>query len=120
MDGLERSRLVILWAGMGETALSFYQYDPGHGWQRNPFFINQIQEWYGSGTYWSYRLWKFQGIYGKNIHHFFTIKTLGKGTGLGLYAVKSLVTKYQGKVSVETGGVKGRTFKLEFPALSQT
>ena len=39
MDGLERSRLVILWAGMGETALSFYQCDPGHGWQRNPFFI---------------------------------------------------------------------------------
>ncbi len=56
MDGLERSRLVILWAGMGETALSFYQRDPGHGWQRNPFFINQIQEWYGSGTYWSYLL----------------------------------------------------------------
>ncbi len=94
--------------------------DPGHGLHGNPFFINQIQEWYGSGTYWSYRPWKFQGIYGKNIHPFFAIKTLGKCTGFGLYAVKSLSTKYQGKISVDTEVEKGRTFKLEFPALSQT
>ena len=60
-----------------------------------------------------------QEFMGKNIHPFFTIKPVGKGTGRGL-AVKSFVTKYQGKGSVETGGVKGRTFKLEFPALSQT
>ena len=87
---------------------------------KGPFFINQIQEWYGSGNYWSYRLWKFLGIYGKNIHPFFTIKPLGKGTGLGFYAVKPLVTKYQGKISVDTEVEKGTTFKLEFPALSQT
>jgi len=120
MDGLERSKLVILWVGRGEPP---------------SLFTNAIQAMDGKGALslstksrngmvavptWSYRLWKFQGICEKNIHPFFTIKTLGKGTGLGLYAVKSLVTQYQGKVSVDTEVEKGTTFKLEFPALSQT
>ncbi len=46
---------------------------------------------------------------------FFTTKPPGKGTGLGLYNVKSLVTKWHGKIRVESQVGAGSTFRIEFP-----
>jgi PAS domain S-box-containing protein len=47
---------------------------------------------------------------------FFTTKPVGKGTGLGLYVVYRIVTKYGGSIDVETRKGKGTTFRLKFPS----
>jgi signal transduction histidine kinase len=42
-----------------------------------------------------------------------------KGTGLGLFIVRSVVEKHGGKVSVESGGAgKGSTFRMTLPAMA--
>ena len=46
---------------------------------------------------------------------FFTTKPNGKGTGLGLYNVRTLVRKYQGELTIESDVGKGTTFCLVFP-----
>lgn len=46
---------------------------------------------------------------------FFTTKAPGKGTGLGLYNVRTLVRKYQGELTVNSDIGKGTTFSLVFP-----
>jgi len=46
---------------------------------------------------------------------FFTTKEPGKGTGLGLSIAHKIVTKYGGKISVESEEQKGTTFLIEFP-----
>lgn len=46
---------------------------------------------------------------------FFTTKPPGKGTGLGLYNVKSVVTKMHGTIHVDSRVGQGTTFCLEFP-----
>ncbi|MEE8606464.1 MAG: response regulator [Nitrospiraceae bacterium] len=46
---------------------------------------------------------------------FFTTKEPGKGTGLGLSIAHKIVTKYGGKISVESEEEKGATFLIEFP-----
>jgi len=46
---------------------------------------------------------------------FFTTKALGKGTGLGLYNVKTIVDKMHGKITVDSQIDKGTTFTLTFP-----
>ncbi len=46
---------------------------------------------------------------------FFTTKAPGKGTGLGLYNVKSIVNKMQGVIAVDSQIDKGTTFTLTFP-----
>ncbi len=48
---------------------------------------------------------------------FFTTKPKGKGSGLGLSVVKSMVNEYNGSISVESKVGVGSTFTLEFPAL---
>jgi two-component system, NtrC family, sensor kinase len=46
---------------------------------------------------------------------FFTTKAPGKGTGLGLYNVKTIVNKMHGTIAVDSQIDKGTTFTLTFP-----
>ena len=46
---------------------------------------------------------------------FFTTKAPGKGTGLGLYNVKTIVSKMHGVIAVDSQVEKGTTFTLTFP-----
>ncbi len=46
---------------------------------------------------------------------FFTTKPLGKGTGLGLYNVKTIVQKMQGLITVDSTMGQGSTFTVTFP-----
>lgn len=47
---------------------------------------------------------------------FFTTKAPGKGTGLGLYNVKTIVNKMHGSITVESRVDQGTTFIVSFPA----
>ncbi len=49
---------------------------------------------------------------------FFTTKPVGKGTGLGLYNVRTIVRKYQGELKIESAVGKGTTVQLMFPCFS--
>jgi two-component system NtrC family sensor kinase len=48
---------------------------------------------------------------------FFTTKEPGKGTGLGLYNVKTIVNKMHGMIAVDSQIDKGTTFTLTFPKI---
>jgi PAS domain S-box-containing protein len=47
---------------------------------------------------------------------FFTTKPVGKGTGLGLYVVYRIVTKYGGTIEIDSKVGVGTTFTLKFPS----
>lgn len=49
---------------------------------------------------------------------FFTTKEVGKGTGLGLWVVHSIVEEHQGTISVKSRANKGSTFILRFPMMT--
>ncbi len=49
---------------------------------------------------------------------FFTYRTSGDGTGLGLYLVRNIVQKYEGIIQVESQMGVGSTFRVKFPASS--
>lgn len=59
------------------------------------------------------------GIPEKNLSQifdpFFTTKPVGMGTGLGLYVVYKIVTKYGGNIEVESRVGHGTAFLLRFP-----
>lgn len=47
---------------------------------------------------------------------FFTTKPVDKGTGLGLYVVYKILTKYKGSIEVKSTVGQGTTFILKFPS----
>lgn len=47
---------------------------------------------------------------------FFTTKEVGKGTGIGLWVVRSIVEEYKGTVGVQSRVGKGTTFTIRMPA----
>lgn len=59
------------------------------------------------------------GIPEKNLNQifdpFFTTKPVGMGTGLGLYVVYKIITKYGGNIEVESVVGHGTAFLLKFP-----
>ncbi len=59
------------------------------------------------------------GIPQKYLHHifdpFFTTKKPGEGKGLGLNIVYRIVTRYEGKIDVESKEGIGTTFRVRFP-----
>ncbi|MGH7255402.1 MAG: sensor histidine kinase [Nitrospirales bacterium] len=46
---------------------------------------------------------------------FFTTKAPGKGTGLGLHNVRTVVEKFHGRITVDSQVGRGTTFRLTFP-----
>jgi signal transduction histidine kinase len=52
---------------------------------------------------------------GQIFEPFYTTKAVGKGTGLGLYNVKTVVGKMHGTIAVESEIDHGTTFTLRFP-----
>ncbi|HEV3061675.1 MAG TPA: diguanylate cyclase [Vicinamibacterales bacterium] len=55
-------------------------------------------------------------IQSKIFQPFFTTKDVGKGTGLGLAAVHSIVTQMQGGIRVESAPERGTTFRIHLPS----
>jgi CheY-like chemotaxis protein len=51
---------------------------------------------------------------------YFTTKPPGRGTGLGLTTVKSIVGRAGGRVSVESGPGKGTAIHIDLPAVEDT
>ncbi len=56
-----------------------------------------------------------KSILGKIFDPFMTTKDPGKGTGLGLSIVHRIVSKYGGRIGVESQEGKGTTFTIQFP-----
>jgi two-component system, NtrC family, sensor kinase len=56
----------------------------------------------------------------KIFDHFFTTKEEGKGTGLGLGTVKSIIQKHGGKIKVKETSAEGTTFLIELPLFKVT
>jgi two-component system NtrC family sensor kinase len=50
----------------------------------------------------------------------YTTKPPGKGTGLGLYNVMSVISKMEGHICVESDIGVGTTFRIEFPQIQPT
>jgi CheY-like chemotaxis protein len=50
---------------------------------------------------------------------FFTTKSLGQGTGLGLFMVKVIVHRHQGLLSCASTPGSGTTFTIDFPVLEE-
>ena len=52
--------------------------------------------------------------------HFFTTKEEGKGTGLGLGTVQSIIQKHEGNIKVKETSPEGTTFLIELPLFKVT
>ncbi|HJU06598.1 MAG TPA: PAS domain S-box protein [Nitrospiraceae bacterium] len=60
-----------------------------------------------------------KAIVNKIFDPFMTTKDPGKGTGLGLSIVHRIVTKYGGRISVDSQEGQGATFTIQFPSDSK-
>jgi len=58
-----------------------------------------------------------EGTCEKIFDHFFTTKKNGKGVGLGLVIVKSIIDKHGGRIKVKTKPGEGTTFYFTFPVV---
>ncbi len=56
---------------------------------------------------------------GKLFHPFFTTKTVGEGTGLGLSVCHGIVAEHNGRIYAESKVDKGATFIVELPVVRQ-
>jgi two-component system NtrC family sensor kinase len=59
-------------------------------------------------------------LFSKIFEPLYTTKPPGKGTGLGLYNVMSVISKMQGHICVESDVGIGTTFRIEFPQVQPT
>ena len=59
-------------------------------------------------------------IIGKVFDPFFTTKEQGKGTGLGLHIVRDIVTRYGGRISVESAPGQAASFTVSLPATADS
>ncbi len=61
-----------------------------------------------------------QALLRKIFEPFYTTKPPGKGTGLGLHSVRSLVQQHGGQILIHSIVGEGTTFQIEFPLPSST
>lgn len=59
-------------------------------------------------------------LFSKIFDPLFTTKPPGKGTGLGLYNVMSVISKMEGHICVESDVGVGTIFHIEFPPVRST